>query len=177
MLGAGLLVGTALTVIIPEGIRSLYLYGGGGSVKLPTSDGLTSVKPLNSLNRLTLDEELQSGKDLHGDFKHKFEDHSGIIGLSLALGFTFMMLIDQLVQRRQNSSSNNTNERKITATLGLVVHAAGMLCEKSPNNNYLSIVLIYFDCLNCSGRYSFRSCRHHKSPRCRNNCIFGNNVA
>lgn len=59
------------------------------------------------------------------DPTYNFTDHSRTIGLSLALGFTFMMLIDQVSQRRQNSSSTTTDERKITATLGLVVHAAG----------------------------------------------------
>lgn len=126
VLGAGLLVGTALTVIIPEGIRSLYLYS-GSSTKLPINNALISAHPLKDINHPVLEEETHYGKELHDDFKHIFKDHSRTIGLSLALGFTFMMLIDQLAQKRQKSSSNQNEERKITATLGLVVHAAGML--------------------------------------------------
>ena len=61
VLGAGLLVGTALTVIIPEGIHSLY-----------TGTG----KPIN-----------QSAKTDHGHDDHDhIENYSSTIGLSLVLG-------------------------------------------------------------------------------------------
>ncbi|XP_037949621.1 zinc transporter ZIP9 [Teleopsis dalmanni] len=90
-LGAGLLVGTALTVIIPEGIRSLYIN---------SDDESPTTTP--SLVKHTL-----------------LTDHTKTIGLSLVLGFVFMMLVDQISQRKSSS-----NEQNITATLGLVVHAA-----------------------------------------------------
>ncbi|EFN64470.1 Zinc transporter ZIP9 [Camponotus floridanus] len=65
ILGAGLLVGTALAVIIPEG-------------------------------------------NLHS-----------LIGISLVLGFVFMLLIDQCSARKSGG-----RQKSITATLGLIVHAA-----------------------------------------------------
>ncbi|XP_011635256.1 zinc transporter ZIP9 [Pogonomyrmex barbatus] len=82
VLGAGLLVGTALAVIIPEGIRALF----------------TS--------------EITNEKDSYSDL------HS-LIGISLVLGFVFMLLIDQCSARKTDG-----RQKSITATLGLIVHAA-----------------------------------------------------
>ncbi|XP_025997433.1 zinc transporter ZIP9-A [Solenopsis invicta] len=82
VLGAGLLVGTALAVIIPEGIRALF----------------TS--------------EITNEKELHGDLY-------SLIGISLVLGFVFMLLIDQCSARKSDG-----RHKSVTATLGLVVHAA-----------------------------------------------------
>lgn len=42
-----------------------------------------------------------------------------MIGFSLVLGFVFMLLIDQCSTKRSGGK-----ERSVTATLGLVVHAA-----------------------------------------------------
>ncbi|KAL0099365.1 hypothetical protein PUN28_020140 [Cardiocondyla obscurior] len=82
ILGAGLLVGTALAVIIPEGIRALFTG------------------------------KITNGKELDDDL------HS-LIGVSLVLGFIFMLLIDQCSARKSDG-----RQKSITATLGLVVHAA-----------------------------------------------------
>ncbi|XP_072757567.1 zinc transporter ZIP9 isoform X1 [Anoplolepis gracilipes] len=82
ILGAGLLVGTALAVIIPEGIRALF------------TGGIVNEKGLYS--------------DLHS-----------LIGISLILGFVFMLLIDQCSARKSGG-----RQKSITATLGLIVHAA-----------------------------------------------------
>ncbi|KAG8039735.1 hypothetical protein G9C98_000464 [Cotesia typhae] len=86
VLGAGLLVGTALAVIIPEGIRALF--SGAGSVDAHTP--------------------ATGHADLHG-----------MIGVSLVLGFVFMLLVDQCSTRRSGGK-----EKSVTATIGLVVHAA-----------------------------------------------------
>lgn len=83
-----MLVGTALAVIIPEGIRSLYKDSGR---TLPIKD-----EP----------------------------DHTQTIGLSLVLGFVFMMMVD-VSQRRTNIGNDTKNSA--TLTLGLVVHAAGKI--------------------------------------------------
>ncbi|XP_015183378.1 PREDICTED: zinc transporter ZIP9-A [Polistes dominula] len=83
VLGAGLLVGTALAVIIPEGIRALFTTP-AGSIDHPQNDS-----------------------DLHF-----------LIGISLVLGFVFMLLVDQCTRR------GGGKEKSFTATLGLVVHAA-----------------------------------------------------
>lgn len=101
VLGAGLLVGTALTVIIPEGVRSLHASQKGADLpSLAIYKYAITNAPLEKIN-----------------------DYSQTIGISLVLGFVFMMLIDQFSQKRQNSTA--ISDKAITATLGLVVHAAG----------------------------------------------------
>ncbi|XP_025409724.1 zinc transporter ZIP9-A [Sipha flava] len=99
LFGAGLLVGTALAVIIPEGIHSLY----------------STIVPHKTADNITV--EL--------DFSH-VNFHS-IIGVTLVLGFTLMLLIDQLSSkytRDVEAGLTNRNSGSMTATLGLVVHAA-----------------------------------------------------
>lgn len=113
--GAGLLVGTALTVIIPEGIRSLY-----EESKL---------------------EEAKETSDAPGHH-HIEHDHSSEIGLALVLGFVFMMLVDQLSSRRKEGS----NERNLTATIGLVVHAAadGVALGAAATTSHSDVEIIVF---------------------------------
>lgn len=107
--GAGLLVGTALAVIIPEGIRSLFNNGhphGHESTEVGAAAGGVKENP-----------------DLHS-----------LIGLSLVIGFVLMLLIDQCSTSHSRGQYDPLRpadmegiiiERpKITATLGLVVHAA-----------------------------------------------------
>ncbi|CAG9794382.1 unnamed protein product [Diatraea saccharalis] len=97
--GAGLLVGTALAVIIPEGVRSLF-----SERSMPTivTKDYTAEPP---------------GHD---------DDLHSVIGISLVLGFVFMLLVDQMSSRFNDST--NPVEKNVTATVGLVVHAAGMFC-------------------------------------------------
>nr|CAD7265519.1 unnamed protein product [Timema shepardi] len=103
-LGAGLLVGTALAVIIPEGVRSLDF-----------SPHIHNTSP--------------GKKDGESVSVHKAEEHStdvySLIGVSLVLGFVFMLLVDQCSSSRGKDVEGATKPiRNITATLGLVVHAA-----------------------------------------------------
>ncbi|KAM7346867.1 zinc/iron regulated transporter-related protein 102B [Cochliomyia hominivorax] len=123
VLGAGLLVGTALTVIIPEGIRSLYTEGETPTAIKTTTNTAQPSAPLT-----------------HGDEK----DHSRTIGLSLVLGFVFMMLVDQISQKRQKNSS--PNDKNITATLGLVVHAAadGVALGAAATTSHKDVEMIVF---------------------------------
>ena len=124
VLGAGLLVGTALTVIIPEGIRSLY--DSDETQEVPKSTANTAEVP-------TL--------HVHNNAK---EDHSRTIGLSLVLGFVFMMLVDQVSQKSQRTSK--PNEKNITATLGLVVHAAadGVALGAAATTSHKDVEMIVF---------------------------------
>lgn len=103
ILGAGLLVGTALAVIIPEGIRALFT---GGT----------------------------NTEGFHND------PHS-LIGISLILGFVFMLLVDQCSARRSGG-----RERSVTATLGLVVHAAadGVALGAAATTSQADVELIVF---------------------------------
>ncbi|XP_022217392.1 zinc transporter ZIP9-B isoform X1 [Drosophila obscura] len=109
VLGAGLLVGTALAVIIPEGIRSLYM----DSER--TTDLTPGPKP----------------------------DYSQTIGLSLVLGFVFMMLVD-VSQRRSNIGNDEKNTA--TLTLGLVVHAAadGIALGAAATTSHQDVEIIVF---------------------------------
>ncbi|GAB0087685.1 zinc transporter ZIP9 [Sergentomyia squamirostris] len=120
--GAGLLVGTALTVIIPEGIRALY-----------DDSILPAVSPENQVN--------SSPKDAHGEGGHSSE-HSSAIGLSLVLGFIFMMLVDQISTRRDGAST----ERNMTATIGLIVHAAadGVALGAAAHTSHHDVEMVVF---------------------------------
>lgn len=54
----------------------------------------------------------------------------GSVGIALVLGFAFMMLVDQCSRSRSSRDVESTSyppKRSFTATLGLVVHAAGTL--------------------------------------------------
>ncbi|XP_014671011.1 PREDICTED: zinc transporter ZIP9-like [Priapulus caudatus] len=119
VLGAGLLVGTALAVIIPEGVHVLYS---------------------SAQSNVGVDKHLTDQDHIGPDMPHTHDhsDHSGpdvahYIGISLVLGFLFMLIVDQIGgshSRSQDSpdaeSGATAKDRSpnITATLGLVVHAA-----------------------------------------------------
>lgn len=101
--GAGLLVGTALTVIIPEGVNSLYSQPHKKEVPTIGKEGQAQSEPVTTENGHT-------------------EEYSSTIGLSLVLGFVFMMVVDQISSR---TSHEIHGKKSATATIGLVVHAAG----------------------------------------------------
>ncbi|XP_046660351.1 zinc transporter ZIP9 isoform X2 [Homalodisca vitripennis] len=100
--GAGLLVGTALAVIIPEGIRSLF------SSTHPHSHATTGES-------MTVIEMPSEEPDLHS-----------LIGFSLVAGFVLMLLIDQCssYHSRDVEVGGERLRGSVTATVGLVVHAA-----------------------------------------------------
>lgn len=54
------------------------------------------------------------------------------VGIALVLGFAFMMLVDQCSRSRSRDieSATYSQKRSFTATLGLVVHAAGKTYNK-----------------------------------------------
>lgn len=72
MFGAGLLVGTALAVIIPEGVRSLVVESGGHAN--------------NAVSNALMEET----------HKHDQEHALSVIGYCLILGFIFMLIVDQV---------------------------------------------------------------------------------
>ncbi|XP_074026633.1 zinc/iron regulated transporter-related protein 102B isoform X2 [Leptinotarsa decemlineata] len=111
--GAGLLVGTALTVIIPEGVRSL----------IP-------------------EESHQHAHNESKTLEHK--DPLSVIGISLVLGFIFMLLVDQISQSRNENL--NPSERNVTATIGLVVHAAadGVALGAAATTSHADVEIIVF---------------------------------
>uniref|UniRef100_A0A8C2E4E1 Zinc transporter ZIP9 n=1 Tax=Cyprinus carpio TaxID=7962 RepID=A0A8C2E4E1_CYPCA len=97
VLGAGLLCGTALAVIIPEGVHALYeemLEGahhhGHGQVETEVSESKVVEAVVG-----------QSGE--HG---HSHEQLHAYIGVSLVLGFVFMLLVDQIGSSHMHSSDD-----------------------------------------------------------------------
>ncbi|XP_053969106.1 zinc transporter ZIP9 isoform X1 [Anastrepha ludens] len=133
VLGAGLLVGTALTVIIPEGVRSMYIDPKKNSLPETTTTGDLQFE--KSVIPSTTDH-------LHNGYRAEPE-FSRTIGLSLVLGFVFMMLVDQISQHK---SVNNVNDKNITATLGLVVHAAadGVALGAAATTSHQDVEIIVF---------------------------------
>lgn len=128
MFGAGLLVGTALAVIIPEGVRSLTFEA--HSEELPKENATHS---------------------------HEHNDPFSVIGVSLVLGFVFMLLVDQVrlepktklvtmqitTPQLQVSQSKTEN---MTATIGLVVHAAadGVALGAAATTSHADVEIIVF---------------------------------
>ncbi|XP_055858161.1 zinc transporter ZIP9 [Episyrphus balteatus] len=141
VLGAGLLVGTALTVIIPEGIRSLY----SSDIIVPEKLNLASNQIIASSedtkNPSVVIEPAVPAAAYQYRHRHEEVDHSSTIGLSLVLGFVFMMLIDQISQRKSAA-----NDQNITATLGLVVHAAadGVALGAAATTSHQDVEMIVF---------------------------------
>ncbi|XP_055378807.1 zinc transporter ZIP9 [Condylostylus longicornis] len=122
--GAGLLVGTALTVIIPEGISALSM------------DNEMSTTKDNKIYTSGVTTKKENANIHHAHTN----DYSSTIGLSLVLGFIFMLLVDQISQRRSSSDKN------ITATLGLVVHAAadGVALGAAATTSHQDVEMIVF---------------------------------
>lgn len=87
-------------------------------------------KEVADVNKENPETHVLTEHDHHSDM---LEQHS-IIGVSLVTGFIFMLLVDQLggsmhshsVPPDPESTGHTQNRNKITATLGLVVHAAGL---------------------------------------------------
>ncbi|XP_015751372.1 PREDICTED: zinc transporter ZIP9-like isoform X3 [Acropora digitifera] len=126
ILGAGLLVGTALAVIIPEGVHALYEsedHDHGSHIhKSPDAGEKSHAQSDSSEEHLNI-----------GILKHHVSkvEPDVFIGLSLCCGFVFMLLIDHISGGHTHGPSgtdpeSNGKQRhgKITATVGLVVHAA-----------------------------------------------------
>lgn len=101
ILGAGLLCGTALAIVIPEGVGLLEESWSASSPAAVAPPGLNA-----SGNAVTP----------AGPPSHFF------IGLSLTLGFTLMFVVDQV--GGYLTSHGRMSSVGITATLGLVIHAA-----------------------------------------------------
>ncbi|KAM8859600.1 zinc transporter ZIP9 [Spinachia spinachia] len=105
ILGAGLLCGTALAITIPEGVGLLEESWRAASSDVPSS--------LNSSEKNSSSKE----KGLPPRF---------VIGGALTFGFTFMFIVDQIGNylSMRDQTTRVPNAVGITATLGLVIHAA-----------------------------------------------------
>ncbi|XP_067131159.1 zinc transporter ZIP9 [Centruroides vittatus] len=144
VLGAGLLVGTALSVIIPEGVNTLYT---------------TQIKVLQQKVQMIHSSESHLTKSVQDTLVehahiHRHDDtaetHS-VIGVALVLGFVFMLLIDQIgsshgIMQSDVENGMKQDKYKITATLGLVVHAAadGVALGAAATTSHADIEIIVF---------------------------------
>ncbi|KAK8382442.1 hypothetical protein O3P69_015403 [Scylla paramamosain] len=128
VLGAGLLVGTALTVIIPEGVNTLF------SIQLHQKSHTTSTSEGHN----------------HGEAEEGHVEPHNLVGPPLVLGFLLMLIIDQFAggHRKQVDPENGSNRgpRSFTATLGLVVHAAvdGVALGAAAASSHTDVEMIVF---------------------------------
>lgn len=129
VMGAGLLVGTALSVIIPEGMQTLNMAYS---------------------QEHTGHEHKESGTEHGHEHEHVENPVPHIIGVSLVLGFIFMLIVDQVATAM--SASRDVESNKLsrsaswTATLGLVVHAAadGVALGAAATTNQTDVEIIVF---------------------------------
>ncbi|KAM9777858.1 zinc transporter ZIP9 [Neosynchiropus ocellatus] len=142
VLGAGLLCGTALAVIIPEGVHALYeevLEAGHHS---HTQARVVEVSEAKA--------EADAALAASATHEHSHEQLHACIGLSLVLGFVFMLLVDQIGSSHMHNTEDPESARvassKITTTLGLVVHAAadGVALGAAASTSQTSVQLIVF---------------------------------
>ncbi|XP_038638195.1 zinc transporter ZIP9 [Scyliorhinus canicula] len=137
VLGAGLLCGTALAVIVPEGVHALY------------EDALHDKHPHGDVAE-KVEDPLKTGQSAETEHDHKHIALHAYIGVSLVLGFVFMLLVDQIGSSHMHSSDDpegaRTANTKITTTLGLVVHAAadGIALGAAASTSQTSVQLIVF---------------------------------
>lgn len=127
VMGAGLLVGTALAVIIPEGMQALIKASQAHASRSHHHEGVH-------------------------DNHDAFEGLDRSIGMALVLGFLFMLLIDQLASKASksdleaNASALAGRNVSWTTTLGLVVHAAadGIALGAASSTRHADIEFIVF---------------------------------
>uniref|UniRef100_A0A493SWR9 Zinc transporter ZIP9 n=1 Tax=Anas platyrhynchos platyrhynchos TaxID=8840 RepID=A0A493SWR9_ANAPP len=138
VLGAGLLCGTALAVIVPEGVHALY------------EDILEGKhRPVSEMQHVVESEKVAEIPVVH-EYGHDHSRLHAYIGVSLVLGFVFMLLVDQIGSSHVHSTDDpeaaRSGNSKITTTLGLVVHAAadGVALGAAASTSQTSVQLIVF---------------------------------
>ncbi|XP_032876560.1 zinc transporter ZIP9-A-like [Amblyraja radiata] len=134
VLGAGLLCGTALAVVIPEGIELLMAAPPSGRLRNLSLDPVTTESPAGAEGRACAP-------------SHVF------IGIALVTGFLLMFLIDQITAcitgqgQGQGEQGRGARSRTgLTATLGLVIHAAvdGVALGTAAGSSQVSLQVIVF---------------------------------
>ncbi|XP_028676375.1 LOW QUALITY PROTEIN: zinc transporter ZIP9-B [Erpetoichthys calabaricus] len=129
VLGAGLLCGTALAIIIPEGIELL-------------EDSLRASLPLCTPVALN-----GNGTDGTPAEKPPLPPHF-FIGISLVGGFILMFIVDQIGSYLsfRNPHTGLSGISSMTATLGLVIHAAadGVALGSAVASSQVSVQVIVF---------------------------------
>ncbi|CAJ1067752.1 zinc transporter ZIP9 [Xyrichtys novacula] len=128
ILGAGLLCGTALAIVIPEGVGLL--------------EESWSAEPSSDVHSALNDSDKNATSTERGPPPRFF------IGLALTFGFTLMFVVDQIGNYLsvRDQSSHLHNSVGITATLGLVIHAAadGFALGAAVATGQVSVQVIVF---------------------------------
>lgn len=141
VLGAGLLCGTALAVIVPEGVHALYE---------EVLEGKHHQASETKQNVIASDKAAEISVVHEHEHSHDHTQLHAYIGVSLVLGFVFMLLVDQIGSSHVHSTDDPETARpsssKITTTLGLVVHAAadGVALGAAASTSQTSVQLIVF---------------------------------
>ncbi|XP_792196.3 zinc transporter ZIP9 [Strongylocentrotus purpuratus] len=153
VIGAGLLVGTSLAVIIPEGIHSLF----ADAAPHNHEDEARAVL-VGPENKLEVGQETNQEADDHAHHHahSSVEDLHSLVGIALVFGFVFMLLVDQIggghghshaqIPGEQEATGRIGRGKSITATLGLVVHAAadGVAMGAAASGSRADVQMIVF---------------------------------
>ncbi|XP_029448972.1 zinc transporter ZIP9-like isoform X2 [Rhinatrema bivittatum] len=135
VLGAGLLCGTALAIIIPEGIE--LLEGSSRGAQVPCRNVVLNTN-LTGSDVLTED-LMEDGSSFPVHF---------FIGVSLVMGFLLMFIVDQIGSycSYHDPRTGMSAGTSITATLGLVIHAAadGVALGAAVASSQVSVQVIVF---------------------------------
>ncbi|XP_078391539.1 zinc transporter ZIP9-like isoform X2 [Cetorhinus maximus] len=129
VLGAGLLCGTALAIIIPEGIELLL-----GDLVADQHRNISQSQVLTEI-------QVSDGK--------QFAPPHFIIGISLVMGFLLMFIVDQVgncIAWQGEPRTGPGAGSSLTATLGLVIHAAadGVALGTAAGSSQISLQVIVF---------------------------------
>ena len=140
VMGAGLLLGTALSVIIPEGVATLNM-------------AYNTAHTAHAAHTAHQDHgHTDSGGPTPGEEEHHENPGHHLIGVALVLGFIFMLIIDQVASSRsgprdpEGGRGSGRGAVSWTATLGLVVHAAadGIALGAAATTNQTDVEMIVF---------------------------------
>lgn len=169
--GAGLLLGTALSVIIPEGVESFYNeVAKMNHIKFrelsnpeKAREAVVNSKPEKELppiipgarekadgDSLKRDHGAQSApistESAYGH-NHLYNGAHQQIGYPLVIGFVFMLLVDQIsIAAGSRNDRSGRSRMSISATVGFVVHAAadGIALGSASSTNKSDVQLIVF---------------------------------
>lgn len=134
VLGAGLLCGTALAIIIPEGIELLQDSVKGTQYPCITALNRSATVPHPSPGSLA-----EKSLSLPPHF---------LIGVSLVVGFILMFIVDQIASycSFHDPRTGMSSSTSITTTLGLVIHAAadGVALGAAVASSQVSVQVIVF---------------------------------
>lgn len=101
ILGAGLLVGAALAVIIPEGIQMLYSQQFQGIEFSTQSQHLLKLIFIAEL-KMKYEQTKATPVGHSESHDHEAESLHNVIGLALVLGFLFMLIVDYIGSSRMS---------------------------------------------------------------------------